>query len=94
VDHCSIYLGSFDNPHRFEDIAGASPTEREFDRATAQGKGTYYILGKGATKGRKVTCDRKVSSFVRGCSVELLNQLSRGLECTRENHLEATFLRS
>jgi hypothetical protein len=46
VDRCSIYLGLFDNDYGFEDAAGASPTEREFDRATAQSKSRLiYIMG-------------------------------------------------
>jgi hypothetical protein len=35
VDRCSIYLGLFGNEYGFEDAGGVSPTEREFDRATA-----------------------------------------------------------
>jgi predicted HTH transcriptional regulator len=46
VDRCSIYLGLFGSEYGFEDAAGVSPTEREFDRATAQGK-TRLIYIKG-----------------------------------------------
>jgi ATP-dependent DNA helicase RecG len=46
VDRCSIYLGLFGNEYGFEDATGVSPTEREFDRATAQGK-TRLIYIKG-----------------------------------------------
>lgn len=38
VDRCAIYLGLFGNDYGFEDSEGVSPTEREFDRATTQGK--------------------------------------------------------
>lgn len=38
VDRCAIYLGLFGNDYGFEDAEGLSPTEREFDRATVQGK--------------------------------------------------------
>jgi ATP-dependent DNA helicase RecG len=38
VDRSSIYLGLFGDEYGFENTAGVSPTEREFDRATAQGK--------------------------------------------------------
>lgn len=38
VDRCAIYLGLFGNDYGFEDADGLSPTEREFDRATTQGK--------------------------------------------------------
>src|SRR3954469_1834810 len=46
VDRCSIYLGLLSDEYGFEDSAGVSPTEREFDRATAQGK-TRLIYIKG-----------------------------------------------
>jgi len=35
VDRCGIYLGLFGNEYGYEDGNGLSPTEREFDRATA-----------------------------------------------------------
>jgi predicted HTH transcriptional regulator len=38
VDRSAIYLGLFGNDYGFEDTGGLSPTEREFDRATGQGK--------------------------------------------------------
>ena len=47
VDHCSIYLGLLGNEYGFEDAQGVSPTEHEFDRATAQGK-TRLIYVKGS----------------------------------------------
>ncbi|MCX6925510.1 MAG: DUF4062 domain-containing protein, partial [Verrucomicrobia bacterium] len=47
VDHCAIYLGLLGNEYGFEDAEGVSPTEREFDRATALGK-TRLIYVKGS----------------------------------------------
>jgi len=47
VDGCDVYLGLFGNDYGFEDAAGVSPTEREFDRATAEGK-TRLIFVKGS----------------------------------------------
>jgi len=38
VDASDIYLGLLGNDYGFEDAAGISPTEREFDRAAAMGK--------------------------------------------------------
>jgi len=38
VDRCDVYLGLLGNEYRYEDDQGVSPTEREFDRATAAGK--------------------------------------------------------
>jgi ATP-dependent DNA helicase RecG len=46
VDRCAIYLGLFGDGYGFEDAAGISPTEHEFDRATTQGK-TRLIFVKG-----------------------------------------------
>ena len=47
VDACDVYLGLFGNEYGFEDASGVSPTEREFDQATAQGK-TRLIFVKGS----------------------------------------------
>jgi predicted HTH transcriptional regulator len=38
VDRSAIYVGLFGKEYGFEDTEGLSPTEREFDRATSQGK--------------------------------------------------------
>jgi ATP-dependent DNA helicase RecG len=47
VDSCGMYVGLFGNEYGYEDSEGISPTEREFDRATRQGK-PRIILVKGA----------------------------------------------
>src|SRR5437762_6734890 len=47
VGRCAIYLGLFGDDYGSEDAAGISPTEREFDQATAQGK-ARLIFVKGA----------------------------------------------
>ncbi|MEK7269908.1 MAG: Fic family protein [Planctomycetota bacterium] len=38
VDRCDVYLGLLGNDYGSEGASGLSPTEREFDRATASGK--------------------------------------------------------
>lgn len=38
VDRSDVYVGIFGDSYGFEDANGVSPTEREFDRATAAGK--------------------------------------------------------
>ena len=38
VDRSAVYVGIFGKEYGFEDAAGVSPTEREFDRATLGGK--------------------------------------------------------
>ena len=70
VDRCSIYLGLFANEYGFEDAAGMSPTEREFDRATAQGKTRLiYIKGHG-DKNRHP----KMLALIRKAGVQLIRR--------------------
>jgi ATP-dependent DNA helicase RecG len=38
VEQCDLYVGLFGNEYGLEDAKGISPTEREFDLATAKGK--------------------------------------------------------
>ena len=38
VEHCDAYVGLFGNEYGSEDAEGISPTEREFDLASAKGK--------------------------------------------------------
>ena len=47
VDRCDVYLGLIGNEYGYEDEAGISPTEREFNRATAAGK-ERLVFVKGA----------------------------------------------
>lgn len=47
VDRCTLYCGLFGNDYGFENAAGVSPTEQEFDQASAAGK-TRLIFVKGA----------------------------------------------
>lgn len=50
VDRSAIYLGLFGQDYGSEDASGLSPTEQEFDRATAAGKPRFiYIRGHGDT---------------------------------------------
>jgi ATP-dependent DNA helicase RecG len=52
VDKCGVYLGLFGNEYGWEDSAGLSPTEREFDRATEKSK-YRVILVKGTDDGAR-----------------------------------------
>jgi len=46
VERSALYLGLFGNDYGFEDAQGTSPTEHEFDRATALGKPRLiYVRG-------------------------------------------------
>jgi predicted HTH transcriptional regulator len=47
VDRCALYVGLFGAEYGSEDAEGVSPTEREFDRATRQGKPRLIFI-KGA----------------------------------------------
>lgn len=47
VDRCTVYVALLGNDYGHEDADGLSPTEREFDRATEQGKECLvYISGQ------------------------------------------------
>ena len=52
VERCDLYVGLFGWGYGSEDEAGASPTEREFDRATALGV-HRLIFVKGAEDGAR-----------------------------------------
>jgi hypothetical protein len=55
VDRCDLYIGLFGQDYGYEDAAGISPTEREFDRATASGKDRrVFVIGPDATRHPKM----------------------------------------
>jgi len=92
VDGCDVYLGLFGNDYGFEDAEGVSPTEREFDRATAQGK-TRLIFVKGSD-------DRvrhpKMQALVRKAGAQLIRrrfsaipELTAALSASLVEHLVA-----
>jgi len=66
VDRCDLYLGLFGQDYGYEDAADISPTEREFDRATASGKDRcIFVIGPNATRHPKMqTLVRKASDQV------------------------------
>lgn len=46
VDRCALYVGLLGNEYGYEDAAGISPTEHEFNRASAAGKPRFiYVRG-------------------------------------------------
>lgn len=47
VGRCSIYMGIFGNEYGSPDLSGLSPTEREFDHATAYGKTRLIFIKEG-----------------------------------------------
>jgi len=63
-------VGLFGNDYGYEDSEGLSPTEREFDRATANGK-TRMIFVKGAKdKGRH----RKMAQLIQKAASQLIRR--------------------
>ena len=70
VDRCSLYLGLFGNDYGFEDAQGTSPTEHEFDRATALGK-PRLIYVRGADDAAR---HAKMRMFVRKAGDQLIRR--------------------
>jgi len=70
VDRCDIYIGLFGNEYGYEDAEGISPTEREFERATAQSKYRLIFI-----KGHKDT-DRhpKMRALIQKAGNQLIRR--------------------
>lgn len=70
VDRCDVYLGLLGNEYGYEDDKGFSPTEREFDRATAAGKHRLIFV-----KGDKDSARHpKMQSLVRKAAGQLIRR--------------------
>lgn len=70
VDRCDVYLGLFGDEYGFEDAEGLSPTEREFDRATAAGN-ARFIFVKGVDDARR---HPKMRSLIRKAGNQLIRR--------------------
>ena len=70
VDRCEVYVGIFGNEYGFEDVEGVSPTEREFERATASGK-LRLIFVKGADDRRR---EPKMRSLIHKAGGQLIRR--------------------
>jgi predicted HTH transcriptional regulator len=70
VGRCDVYLGLFGNEYGYEDAKGLSPTEREFDRATAAGK-ERLIFVKGD---RDAARHPKMQALVRKAGSQLIRR--------------------
>lgn len=81
VDRCDLYLGLFGQEYGYEDAAGISPTEHEFDRATATGKDRrIFVVGSDATRHPKMQAlVRKASDQVVRRRVVSITELTAGL---------------
>jgi len=70
VERADLYVGLFGNDYGFEDAEGISPTEREFDRATALHK-TRLIFVKGSGD---ATRHAKMRALVRKAGDQLVRR--------------------
>ena len=70
VGRCDVYVGLFGQEYGAEDEAGVSPTEREFDHATALGKHRLVFL-KDATSGHR---HPKMQALVRKAEAGLVRK--------------------
>jgi len=70
VDRCDVYLGLLGNDYGYEDAEGISPTQREFERATAAGK-ERLIFVKGDTDS---TRHPKMQALVRQVGAQLIRR--------------------
>jgi len=70
VDRCDVYLGLLGNEYGYEDNAGVSPTEREFDRATAAGKERLIFVNGDKDAARHP----KMQAFVRKAASQLVRR--------------------
>ena len=93
VDRCALYVGVFGVDYGSTDAEGVSPTEREFDRATAQGK-ERLIYVKGADDAGH---DPKMIALVRKAGEELIRkrvsstpELTTALYASLIDHLQRT----
>ncbi|MGD0094828.1 MAG: DUF4062 domain-containing protein [Planctomycetota bacterium] len=92
VDRCAIYLGLFGNDYGFEDHEGLSPTEREFERATVQGKPRLiFVKGKADAQRhpKMLTLLRKTSGQLIRRRFEGIAGLTAALNESLVEHLEA-----
>lgn len=76
VDRCAVYIGLFGQEYGFEDDKGVSPTEREFDRATAKGKPRLIFV--------KGTDDRsrhpKMRALIRKAGSQLIRRRFKSID--------------
>ena len=93
VDRCDVYLGLLGNEYGYEDAQGVSPTEREFDRATAAGK-QRLIFVKGENDAAR---HPKMQALVRKAGGQLIrrrfnniDELTHAVYASLVNHLEQT----
>lgn len=92
VAGCDIYVGLFGNEYGFENAEGVSPTEREFDRATIQGKPRLVFI-KGADNQQR---HPKMQNLIHKAGDQLIrrrfntsDELNTALYASLVEHLES-----
>jgi len=70
VGQCDVYVGLFGNEYGLEDARGLSPTEREFDLATANGKPRLIFVKGMGDKSRHP----KMLSLIRKAGAQLIRR--------------------
>lgn len=93
VDRCDLYVGLFGMDYGYADANGTSPTEHEFDRATAQGKERLiYVVGT-TDEGR----DPRITALVRKAGEQLIRkrvssvpELTSAVYASLIDHLQRT----
>ena len=95
VDRCAVYVGIFGQTYGFEDAGGVSPTEREFDRVTAQAKPRLIFVKGTDDAGRHP----KMQALIRKAGSQLIRrrfnsvpELTAALYASLVEHLERTGL--
>jgi len=91
VDRCDVYLGLLGNEYGYEDDKGISPTEREFDRATAARKERLiFVKGDGDSARHP-----KMQALVRKAGAQLIRRrftatadLAKAVYASLVNHLQ------
>ena len=91
VDRCDIFVSLLGNEYGFEDQAGLSPTEHEFDRATARGKPRLTFVKGNDDQARHA----KMAALLRKAGEQLIRrrfgslpELTTGLYASLVDHLE------
>jgi hypothetical protein len=93
VERCGLYVGLFGAQYGAEDAAGLSPTEREFDRATAKNKPRLIFVKGADDKGRHP----RMTALIRKAGAQLIRRrfigaadLTAALYASLVEHLEQT----
>lgn len=91
VESCDLYVGLFGNEYGSEDVKGISPTEHEFDLASAKGKARLIFVKEAHDKARHpkmLRLIRKSGSQLIRRRVADSNDLNAALYAALVEHME------